>query len=544
MFESDFHELVDEYNKHSRGDSHYIFKYIKDNSHLSVSDLSIITNKDPRTIRKILIDLGRPLNGRKSGGRKKQINANIPSIDFPINWTDREWLDKATKLMGARRISKLLNISHQRVTTVIKQHGLTDNLKYRNQIRHEFKNHAWLHHHYHILHLSIRQCSKLAGVSIRTISDWFIQFKIAKRIRRYKLPQRVLWFEKCFNNLKRSKLFRSVTLYEHKIRITLPDNTVIQLLFEKPAYRKRAFDFVLERWVFDERTIPKLLDLYPSNDIGVINHHHLGIHHSIIRRTAKFELLLGILEFTKYINSKQSRPKLSKKEELKLAWSRLLELNTECNFNTTTHSKSYLNDQLHPASEIYLAFEPFRYKEYPYKNYKTILSFALKIPDMSGVDLSHDGLFTSFLHFGEQVFKKRNLPRPMYCPILIKNLLNILNIKDRIVDMVPSVDYAMAHALNSKEYVHLYNKRFCDVLTGTLSLPKIISLKFQYIHDIRDNDVLLNPPYGFKRDNVKIKIIKRKHFKRYDLMYSILKHMPFGIAHNEYCCSDVAIVYI
>jgi len=521
MFESDFHELIDEYKQKKGNDSHYIFEYIKANPQLSVLDLSIITGHDPKLIRTYMRDLGINLNkhNKKSKQRSQGITTRIPDIEYPDNWLDREWLNKATLVMGARKIARLINVSYQRVSLVIKQYGLEGNAKLRDMPRHQFKNHAWLHHHYNILHYSKKRCAKLANISYRTMNDWFAQFKIANRKALFRLPQRVIWLENYWNDLRRSTYFKYVVLYKHKIRLTLKDNKVIQLLFDKPKGMSLGpNDMIIQKSRFKADRIPKILPTFTELCFKKRTGLHSGFSRSTFDTAGQVEQHLAIMELSKHIN-KHRFASYKYPQDLVDESRRLLRLFYEAlKIDLNVKISDFAAE--HPIYILTLHLLRPRYLNILTIKEKDTFKVLLRLKNQHNLNIDYHGFLRTYLSYGSEIFNYDNLPSDPICPAHLAVFLGGTKYKHRMIDLYPSIEYALAFDLAELTYTYINNKHFDVGLCA--GLYAMLKIKPETVQSFNDHDILLNAPYGMQNINIKIKAIYVKLLKRYERLYTII----------------------
>ena len=548
MFESDFHEVIEEYRKNAYKNPHYIFEYIKNHPEYSVIEIATITGADPNRIRRIFKDLGRTFKTTKRTYKKqKYMTRDLPPIERPLNWRDPEWLDRATRLMGARKIARLVNVTHQTVTRVINKLGLRDNVKHRINPKHQFKNHAWLHYHYHILHYSRNKCAKIANVSSRTMYEWFSQMKIAPRKRIYKLPQRVLWFEKCFDSYKNSRYFKYVRIYDHKIRLTLPNNKVIQLLYEKPDQgSKRENDLILEpRTYFDPDRIPSLLPRYRSLAIDAKKSCNIydGISRAVYNRCSQVERLIAKWKFRDHIKKYYNLSSEFTDDFLKCKINDLYKLKDEIGSSVWLASTIFTKQLYHPINYICLHFNKPKHLLLFSKYIDNIKAIIDSLIHKTDLDIDYYGYSMAYLRYGRQDIGFKNIPNENVCPILLSNYIKSLDLKNEIIDLSPNVDKAMALHFLNKRYNFINNRHFNMAISGIASITKILDININIMSDWTDGSILLDPPLGLKGDNLKIKVIDRKNYRKYDRLHKIYRCDPFGYANNLQTVRRVVLLY-
>lgn len=541
MFESDFHELIEQYNLKKKNNSHYIFEYIKANPQLSVLDLSIITGHEPKLVRTYMRDLGINLNkhNRKSKQRDQGITTRIPDIDYPTNWLDRDWLNRATLVMGARKIARLVNVSFQRVSIVIKQYGLEGNAKIRDLPRHQFKNHAWLHYHYNILHYSKKRCAYLANVSYRTMNDWFAQFKIANRKALFKLPQRLIWLENYWNDLKKSNYFKFVVLYEHKIRLTLINNKVIQLLFKRPrGLRLGPNDLIIEKSRFRADRIPKILPTF--TDTGFIKYTglHSGFSRSTFDRIGQVEQHLAIMDLAKHINihrfSSYGYPQVmidEAKASLELFYEDLKN-NSESKFSDFSAEHPIYVLSLHLMRPRYLNILTIKEKE--------TFRILIRLKKRHQLNIDYHGYLRTYLSYGSEIFNYDNLPADPICPANLAVFFGLTRYSSRIVDVYPSVESALAFDLAGLTYTYINNKYFDVGMCA--GLYRMMKIKPNTITSYNDQDILLNAPFGLINNNLKIKAIRIGEFKKYEKSYTIIGVHPIMSVRQNSTRPSIAVI--
>ena len=543
MFESDFHELIEEYNLNKINNSHYIFEYIKANPHLSVLDLSIISGHDPKLIRTYMRDLGIKLNkhNRKSKQRDQGITTRIPDIDYPTNWLDREWLNRATLVMGARKIARLVNVSFQRVSIVIKQYGLEGNAKLRDLPRHQFKNHAWLHYHYNILHYSKKRCALLANVSYRTMNDWFSQFKIANRKALFKLPQRLIWLENYWKDLKDSGYFKYVVLYKHKIRLTLKNNKVIQLLFKRPKGMSLGpNDIIIQKSRFKISRIPNILPTFTEADFK----RHMGLHSGFSRTTfddiGQIEQHLALMELAKHINKHRFSSHRYPLDMIKNARLILGLYYEELKCNMETRYTSFSAE--HPIFVISLHFLRPRYLNILTIKEKDTFRLLLRLKSRHHLNVDYHGYLRTYLTCGRKIFNYDNLPTDPICPAHLAVFLSLTRYSSRFIDLYPSVEYALAFDLAGMKYTYINNKHFdVGMCAGLYSM---MSIKPNTVTSFNEQDILLNAPFGMMNSNVKIKTIRSNELKTYERAYTITGMHPIKpTCQYSYKLSLIIITY-
>jgi len=541
MFESDFHELIEEYNLKKINNSHYIFEYIKDNPQLSVLDLSIITGHDPKLIRTYMRDLGINLNkhNRKSKQREQGITTRIPDIDYPSNWLDREWLNRATLVMGARKIARLVNVSFQRVSMVIKQYGLEGNAKIRDLPRHQFKNHAWLHHHYNILHYSKKRCALLANVSYRTMNDWFAQFKIANRKAIFRLPQRLIWLEKYWNDLKNSKYFKFVVLYKHKIRITLKNNKVIQLLFKRPKGMSLGpNDMIIQKSRFRPSKIPRILPTFTEAGFVRFTGLHSGFSRATFDGTGQVEQHLAIMDLAKHINKHRFASYKYPQDIVNRAVKLLGLFYEELKGNSDARYTEFCSE--HPIYVLSLHFLRPRYLNILTIKEKETFEILLRLKRRHQLNVDYHGYLRTYLTHGSKIFNYDNLPTDPICPAHLAVFLGLTKYRNRMVDLYPSIEYALAFDLASLTYTYINNKHFdVGMCAGLYSL---MSNKPLTVMAFNDQDILLNAPFGMLNSNIKIKAIRMGELKKYERTYSITGVHPIKPVCQISLRSGIAII--
>ena len=541
MFESDFHELIEQYNLKKTNNSHYIFEYIKENPQLSVLDLSIITGHEPKLVRTYMRDLGINLNkhNRKSKQRDQGITTRIPDIDYPTNWLDREWLNRATLVMGARKIARLVNVSFQRVSIVIKQYGLEGNAKIRDLPRHQFKNHAWLHYHYNILHYSKKRCAHLANVSYRTMNDWFAQFKIANRKALFKLPQRLIWLENYWNDLKKSKHFKFVVLYEHKIRITLKNNKVIQLLFKKPKGLKLGpNDLIIEKSRFKADRIPRILPTFTDTSFTKYTGLHSGFSRATFDSIGQVEQHLAVMDLAKHINkhrfSSYGYPQAmidGAKTSLELFYEDLKN-NSESKFSDFSAEHPIYVRSLHFMRPRYLNILTIKEKE--------TFKILIRLKRQHQLNIDYHGYLRTYLAYGNDIFNYDNLPTDPICPANLAVFLGLTRYNGRIVDVYPSVESALAFDLAGLTYTYINNKYF-DVGMRA-GLYQMMKIKPNTITSYNDQDIHLNAPFGIINNNLKIKAIRIGEFKKYEKSYTIIGVHPIMSVRKNSTKPSIAVI--
>ena len=543
MFESDFHELIDQYNLKKKNNSHYIFEYIKENPQLSVLDLSIITGHEPKLVRTYMRDLGINLNKHniKSKQRDQGITTRIPDIDFPANWLDREWLNRATLVMGARKIARLVNVSFQRVSIVIKQYGLEGNAKIRDLPRHQFKNHAWLHYHYNILHFSKKRCSELANVSYRTMNDWFAQFKIANRKALFRLPQRLIWLENYWNDLKKSKHFKFVVLYEHKIRITLKNNKVIQLLFKRPkGLRLGPNDLIIQKSRFRADRIPRILPTFTGTGFEKNTGLHSGFSRATFDSIGQVEQHLAIMDLAKHINKHRFAGYRYPQNIVDRAKASLGLFYEELKGNSESKFTDFTLE--HPIYVLSLHFLRPRYLNILTIKERDTFKILIRLKKRHQLNIDYHGYLRTFLSFGSEIFNYDNLPIDPICPAHLAVYFGLTKYRSRIVDLYPSVEYALAFDLAGLVYTYINNKYFDVGMCA--GLYQMMRIKPQTIITFNDSDILLNAPFGMINNNIKIRAVRIGELKKYQKSYSIIGvHPIMSVRQNSNKPSITVIAY-
>lgn len=543
MFESDFHELIDQYKLKKKNNSHYIFEYIKENLHLSVLDLSIITGREPKLIRTYMRDLGINLNKHniKSKPRDQGITTRIPDIDFPANWLDREWLNRATLVMGARKIARLVNVSFQRVSIVIKQYGLEGNAKIRDLPRHQFKNHAWLHYHYNILHYSKKRCSELANVSYRTMNDWFAQFKIANRKALFRLPQRLIWLENYWNDLKKSKHFKFVVLYEHKIRITLKNNKVIQLLFKRPkGLRLGQNDLIIQKSRFKADRIPRILPTFTVTGFVKNTGLHSGFSRATFDSVGQVEQHLAIMDLAKHINKHRFAGYRYPQTIVDGAKTSLWLFYEELKGNSESKFTDFAVE--HPIYVLSLHFMRPRYLNILTIKERDTFKILYRLKKRLQLNIDYHGYLRTFLSFGSEIFNYDNLPIDPICPAHLAVYFGLTNYSSRIVDLYPSVEYALAFDLAGLIYTYINNKYFDVGMCA--GLYQMMRIKPRTVISFNDSDILLNAPFGMINNNIKIKAVRIGELKKYEKSYAIIGvHPIMSVRQNSNKPSITIIAY-
>ena len=549
MFDSDFQEYILDYRTKSQNDSHYIYRYIAENRRFSVFDLAAITGADPKRIRRIMHDFGYVLSNRrgKTTQRKQDIPANLPDLEHPINWRDPDWLNRATLIMGARKIARLINVSYQRVTYVINKLGLSKNAEKRNILRHQFKNHSWLHHHYHILHYDINKCARLANVSKRTMKDWFSQLGISSRKRALKLPQRVIWFEECLENLRRSKLFKYVVIYDYKIRLTLNNNEVIQLIFDDTKDFKFGIrDILLTRTIFDESKIPKILPMYTSETFSESKRFepHMGCQRLKFDEAGIIEQQVYLINLAGHIHSKKipftTFPKfVLESEKIRLENMRL-NVGNDCLMATLP----YLDNGDHPINKISIHFSKPRFINYFARDYKYVLKLVLKMKNLKNIDMDYCGFLMSYMHFGPNIFGYDNITKPPFCPILTANYLTLEKRTAGLIDVLPSVSMLIAHHYAGRTYNFINNKNFNLAISGDDSLLRLFKTNISTHLERKEDRPVYNLPYGYMSNNLKFKIVTRQELKSYCDIYEVTRAEPIGYANNVVTSKHLMISYV
>jgi len=514
MFKSDINEYICDYRDKANKDPRYLITFIKNNPYLTALDIAAISGADPKRIRKIKSDLNIPPtrnSGPRQNNKPSTIAADMPEIEIPINWKDPIWLAKATMLMGARKIARLVNVSHQRVSTVIKQLNYNKLHLKRKRHKHEFKTHDWLHYHYHILHYSKSKCARLANISPRTMRDWFAQFGIATRAPRMHLPERVLWFEKCLNDIKNSGLFKHVVLYDHKIRLTLHDNQVIQLLYEKPTnQRLRPLDILMERMDFNPKRIPAILQLYSSEDMNDSKRFnpHCGVSRKRYDSLNPLERIITIINLSKFIMDHRLPHSYFDKGYIEGEVTRLLIMADAIGNDAWVAVPSLIDQGIDPINHISLHFDRPKLMRLFLKDYKSILRIAASIPRIRAVNIDYASFILSYCRHGRTAFKCFNINRQPFNPILLKNYYaHNLPQNRRLVDLNPSVDHYLAFALDGHVYNFINNRYFNLSISGTDSIIKSVNGKINTITAFENDDILLNAPIGFKSNNLKVSLI-------------------------------------
>lgn len=544
MFESDFHELIDEYKKNKANDSHYIFKFIKENRDLSILDISAVTGHDPKLIRTYFKDLGIPIKGggKNTKQREQGITTRIPDIEYPVNWRDKVWLDKATRVMGARKIARLVGVSLERVFQVIRQHGLTQNYKLRDNPRHQFKNHAWLHYHYNILHLSKKRCAELANISERTMNDWLSQFKIARRKIFMKVSQRLLWLEKYLNDLKVSGYFKYVKLYQYKIRLTLRDNRVIQLLFKRPDnVQLRPNDLLIRRSRFNPSTIPSILPTYTENDFDRRFSLHSGYSREIFEAAGQVEQHLALMQLATFINRHRFSPQAYPRDVISEALGNLSSLYEDLLAERDIYDNFFGGE--HPIYKLSLNFQRPRYLNILTIKEEDVFSILLKLQDMKHLDVNYHGFMRAFLTSGRKLFRYDNLPTDPVCAAHLARFIANSKFKGRLIDLNPSVDHALAFDLARRPYIYQDNK--CFDVAMCAGLYSIMKFKPQTMRQYRSDDVLLNIPYGLKNKNVKISVIDANEYNAYARDYMITgAEQVRSIVHSRKKIGKIILTFV
>lgn len=550
MFKSDINEYICDYRDKLKKDPRYLITFIENNPNLTALDIAAISGADPKRIRRIKNDLNIPpvkSSGPRPNNRPSTIAANIPEIDIPINWKDPSWLARATMLMGARKIARLVNVSHQRVSTVIKQLNLHKHHLKRKKYKHEFKTHAWLHYHYHILHYSKSKCARLANVSPRTMRDWFSQFGIATRAPRLHLPERVLWFEKCLEDIRSSGLFKYVVLYDHKIRLTLHDNQVIQLLYEKPVnQRLRPLDIMMERMDFNPKRIPAILPLYKIEDM---NDHktfnpHRGVSRTRYDSLNPLEQILTIINLSKYIIANRLPHSNFDKEYIDKEIIRLLKMADDIGQEAWVAVPSLIDQGIDPINHISLHFDRPKLMRLFLKEYKAVLKIATLIPNIKNVNIDYASFILAYCRHGRSAFKCFNINRPPFNPILLRNYYTLNLPRDRRpVDLNPTVDHYLAFALGGMTYNFRNNRYFNLCISGTDNVMRAVNGMINTVQTIKDDDVLLNPPIGYMSGNLKISLIKRSDLKFYNRRHDIINTSPIGFAGHAGKASSLMVQY-
>ena len=549
MFDSDFKEYISDYRNKSKNDSHYIYKYIAENQRFSVLDLASITGADPKRIRRIMHDLGFVLSNRrgKTTQRNQDIPANLPDLEHPTNWRDPDWLNRATLLMGARKIARLVNVSYQRVTHVINKLGLSKNAEKRNIIKHQFKNHSWLHHHYHVLHHSMDKCARLANVSKRTMKDWFSQLGISNRKRTMKLPQRVIWFEQCLENLRKSKLFKYVVIYDYKIRLTLTNNEVIQLIFDDTKdYKFGLRDILLTRTIFDESVLPKILPMYSTEELSGTKRFasHIGCQRQKFDKAGIIEQQIYLLNLARQIHTKKIPPSTFPRHVIESEKSRLEKMRLNIGNDCLMATLPYLDDGDHPINRISVHYQKPRFINYLSRDYKNVLRLVLKMRLLKTIDMDYYGFLMSYMHFGPIVFGYDNITKPPFCPILTANYLMLEKRTVGIIDLMPSISMLVAHHFAGRTYNFINNKNFNLAISGEDSILRLFKTKISIHQELKDDKSAFNVPYGYMSKNLKFKIVTRKEYKSYSDIYEITRAEPIGFANNIVTSKYIMISYI
>lgn len=543
MFESDFHELIKQYNLKRMNNSHYIFEYIKENPQLSVLDLSIITGREPKLVRTYMRDLGINLNKNniKSKQRDQGITTRIPDIDYPTNWLDREWLNRATLVMGARKIARLINVSFQRVSLVIKQYGLEGNAKIRDLPRHQFKNHAWLHYHYNIMHYTKKKCAGLANISRRTMNDWFAQFKIANRKALFRLPQRLIWLENYWNDLKNSKHFKFVVLYEHKIRLTLKNNKVIQLLFKRPkGLSLGPNDMIILKSRFKADQIPRILPTFTESGFVRNTGLHSGFSRDTFYSIGQVEQHLAIMDLAKHINKHRFAGYRYPQDMVKMAITSLENFYEELKWNSEAKFSDYSAE--HPIYVLSLHFLRPRYLNILTIKERDTFKILLRLKKRHQLNIDYHGYLRTFLSYGSEIFNYDNLPTDPICPAQIAVFLGLTKYSSRIVDIYPSVEYALAFDLAGLAYTYINNKYFDVGMCA--GLYQMMKKKPHTAISFNDHDILLNAPFGMVNSNIKIKAVRISELKKYEKIYSITGIHPIKpVSQNSTRRNTVIMTY-
>ena len=108
----------------------------------------------------------------------------LPKIDDPKIWNNREWLYNAyvIKGLGYLSICKMVGRQRETIKDKLKKWGIpTRTLFQASRSKNPFCNPAWLEEHYITLGLSLGKCAELANVNPYTIYNWLVNFNIPIR---------------------------------------------------------------------------------------------------------------------------------------------------------------------------------------------------------------------------------------------------------------------------------------------------------------------------------------------------------------------------
>lgn len=118
---------------------------------------------------------------RAHRNRKK---TKLVKVTDPAIWDNKEWFVEAYSKHGIITISKIIGRASRTVLKRFKKYGIetkswSESVKSKNPCN----NVTWIVDHYYYQKTGIKKMAKLAGVSVYTMYDWFVNFNIYPRTR-------------------------------------------------------------------------------------------------------------------------------------------------------------------------------------------------------------------------------------------------------------------------------------------------------------------------------------------------------------------------
>jgi hypothetical protein len=178
----------------------------------------------------------------------------------------------------------------------------------------------------------------------------------------------------------------------------------------------------------------------------------------------------------------------------------------------------------HPIYVLSLHFLRPRYLNILTIKEKDTFKILLRLKKRHQLNVDYHGYLRTYLTHGGQIFNYDNLPTDPFCPAHLAIFFSLTRYRSRIVDLYPSVEYALAFDLAGLTYTYITNKHFdVGMCAGLYSM---MGKKPETVKSFNDQDILINAPFGMVNDNIKIKAIRKCEFKKYEKTYSITGVYP------------------
>lgn len=200
-FEDDLRKLQHLYSFINKKDDLELSRWFDSTNHLGSITQAQIANVSLRDLRAMRCRLFGPR--MVSRNLKKKDTINVPILEAPIDWDNKEWLENTYAIYPMSAIAKATKKSNSTISKLFDRY----NIKRRDEhkaSKNIYCNKKWIIEHYITQNLSAPKCAEIAGTSTEMFCQWIVRHRIPYKSEHDRIYQEKpkLWLTQLIHELR------------------------------------------------------------------------------------------------------------------------------------------------------------------------------------------------------------------------------------------------------------------------------------------------------------------------------------------------------